>query len=58
MPALSIERSENVATPFTAARVTVPPNVAPAAPVPDVIARVTLAVDVVIVLPVASWTVT
>jgi hypothetical protein len=47
-----------VATPFTAFTVTVPDRTAPLVPVPDVIASVTGAEEVVTVFPLASCTVT
>jgi hypothetical protein len=43
-----------VATPFVAEIVFVPPNTAPLAPVPDVMAIVTFAVELT-VAPLASW---
>src|SRR5947199_187757 len=54
VPVLSMLRPENVATPPTAATVRVPDKVAPGAPVPGVIAAVTLPVKPATVLPNAS----
>ena len=51
VPALSIRRSVNVATPFTAETVAVPARAAPEAPVPDVMLIVTESVADVTVLP-------
>src|SRR5947207_8700159 len=51
-----MERLENVATPLTAATVVVPDSVPPPGLVP--IATVMLAVELVTVLPKASWTAT
>ena len=60
MPILSTDRPANVATPFTAATVTVPDSVPgpPVGGVPLVIASVTGDVSEVTVLPSASCTVT
>src|SRR5207249_4457777 len=58
VPVLSMLRPENVATPPTAATVRVPDKVAPGAPVPGVIAAVTLPVKPGTVLPNASCAVT
>lgn len=57
-PTASIVRSANAATPLTAARVTVPPSVAPGDSVPLVTPSVTLAVEVVTVFPNESRTAT
>src|SRR5215471_6056495 len=51
-------RSENVAAPDTAATVVVPESVAPAVPVPGVIATATFPVKLGTVLPPASCAVT
>src|SRR5512143_2092102 len=56
MPALSMDRLENVATPLTAATVVVPDSVPPPGLVP--MATVMLAVELVTVLPNASCTAT
>jgi hypothetical protein len=56
VPALSILRSEKLATPFVALTIAVPPSVPPAGF--DPIATVIAALDVVTVLPLASWTAT
>lgn len=60
MPILLIEQPVKRATPATADRVWPPAQAraAPVVPVPDAIARVTVAVLVATVLPLASWTVT
>ena len=52
---LSIRRSVNVATPFIAETVAVPTRLAPAAPVPDVMATLTESVAEVNVFPSRSW---
>src|SRR2546422_926941 len=54
VPVLSMLRPESVATPPTAATVFVPDSVAPAAPVPGVIAAVTFPAKPATVLPSAS----
>src|SRR3989454_564394 len=54
VPVLSMLRPESVATPPTAATVFVPDRVAPAAPVPGVIAAVTFPAKPATVLPSAS----
>ena len=51
VPARFILRFVNVATPLTAETVAVPTSVAPAAPVSDVILRVTASVEEVAVFP-------
>ncbi len=55
---MSTVRSENSATPATAATVVAPPSTAPLVPVPGVSASVTLVVAVLTVLPNPSCTVT
>ncbi len=56
VPALSMLRSEKLATPFVALTVTLPVSVPPAGF--DPIATMIEALDVVTVLPLASWTAT
>src|SRR5437867_2182061 len=51
-------RSANVATPLTEPMDVVPDSVAPAVPVPGVIATATALTKLVTVLPPASWAVT
>ncbi len=54
VPARSILSPLKVAMPLTAVTVFVPERTAPLVPVPDVMARVTGAVELVTVLPLAS----
>src|SRR5216683_3896491 len=58
MASLSTDRPGKLATPATAATVVVPDSTAPAAPVPAVIANVTLPVKLDAVCPEASRAVT
>src|SRR5690349_8491805 len=58
VPAFAMLMLENVATPATALTQAVPPSVAPADPVPFVIARHTCAVNPVATFPMLSCTVT
>ena len=58
VPARLMLNPLNVAIPAAAFTVAVPDKAAPLVPVPEVMERVTAAVDVVIVLPLASWTAT
>jgi len=51
VPALSMRRSVKVATPFTVDTVAVPTKLAPAVPVPDVMATLTESVAEVTVFP-------
>ncbi len=58
MPARGILRPLKVATPLTAFMVAVPDRIAPLVPVPGVMDRVTVTLELVTVLPPASWMVT